>query len=56
MFESYRPELIELVGEPAYEALAAACRRRNQLGLVAVHPATQAATTTNDADLKYEQL
>ncbi|WP_235831347.1 hypothetical protein [Gordonia zhaorongruii] len=56
VFESYRPELIELVGEAAYEVLAAACRRRNQLGLIAVHPATAAATSRAETDLKYEQL
>ncbi|PIB77509.1 hypothetical protein [Mycolicibacterium brumae] len=43
VYESYRPELIELIGENAYDALAALCRRRSQLGLVAVHPATTAA-------------
>jgi hypothetical protein len=56
VFESYKPELIELVGEPAYDVIAAACGRRNQLGLIAVHPATAAATTRRDTDLKYEQL
>lgn len=56
VFESYRPELIELIGEAAYEVLAAACRRRNDLGLVAVHPATAAATSRRSTDIKYEQL
>lgn len=56
VFESYRPELVELIGENAYEVLAAACRRRTELGLVAVHPATAAATSRRKTDLKYEQL
>jgi len=56
VFESYRPELIELIGEPAYDVLAAACRRRNGLGLIAVHPATEAATSRRETDIKYEQL
>lgn len=56
VFESYRPELIELIGEAAYEVLAAACRRRNGLGLIAVHPATEAATSRRETDIKYEQL
>lgn len=43
MFESYAAELIALLGEPAYDELAAICRRRLELGLVAVHPATKAA-------------
>ncbi|MEJ9077361.1 hypothetical protein WKY82_02960 [Gordonia malaquae] len=56
VFESYKPELIELVGEPAYDVIAAACGRRNQLGLIAVHPATASATSRRATDLKYEQL
>ncbi|MFT3716815.1 MAG: hypothetical protein QM774_12990 [Gordonia sp. (in: high G+C Gram-positive bacteria)] len=56
VFESYRPELTEMIGAAAYEQLAQACRRRTQLGIVAVHPATAAATTRLDTDLKYEQL
>ncbi|WP_298446458.1 hypothetical protein [Gordonia sp. (in: high G+C Gram-positive bacteria)] len=56
VFESYAPELTELLGAPAYEVLAAACRQRTRLGIVAIHPATAAATTRLDRDLKYEQL
>ncbi|MGB3698937.1 MAG: hypothetical protein WBA05_16035 [Gordonia sp. (in: high G+C Gram-positive bacteria)] len=56
VFESYRPELIELIGEAAYDVLAAVCRRRTELGLVAVHPATAAATSRRESDIKYEQL
>lgn len=56
VFESYAPELTELIGADAYQVLAAACRRRTQLGIVAVHPATAAATTRRTTDLKYEQL
>ena len=43
MFESYAPELTEVLGEKAYAELAAMCRRRSGLGLVAVHPATRVA-------------
>ncbi len=43
VWESYAPELTELLGEPAYARLAALCARRGELGLVAVHPATAAA-------------
>ena len=32
-----------LLGEEVYEVLAAACGRRRQLGIVAVHPATERA-------------
>ena len=56
VFESYKPELTELIGAAAYQVLEAACRRRTQLGIVAVHPATAAATSRRDTDLKYEQL
>ena len=43
VYVSLRDELVELLGAPAYEVLAAACRRRSELGIVAVHPATRAA-------------
>ncbi|HEY2272844.1 MAG TPA: hypothetical protein VGH30_08715 [Jatrophihabitantaceae bacterium] len=43
MYESYSAELIELIGQPAYDELARVCRDRLKLGLVAVHPATAAA-------------
>ena len=43
MYESYRPELTELIGEAAYAELARICADRLKLGLVAVHPATQTA-------------
>ncbi len=56
MWQSYEPELVELIGRPAYEALADACRRRNGLGLIAIHPATRAATSRRDTDIKYELL
>jgi hypothetical protein len=36
-------ELTELLGEKAYAELAAMCKRRSALGLIAVHPATRAA-------------
>lgn len=54
VWESYAPELTALLGEAAYAALAAACRRRNGLGLIAIHPATQAATQRRETDVKYE--
>ena len=56
VYESYRPELIELIGAQAYAVLADACRRRDGLGLIAVHPATAAATSRRETDLKYEQM
>ncbi|WP_442790889.1 hypothetical protein [Nocardia sp. NBC_01327] len=40
VWEAYAPELIELLGKPAYDELAQHCRRRQGLGIVAVHPAT----------------
>jgi len=43
MWRSYAPELIALIGEKAYVRLAELCAKREQLGLVAVHPATSAA-------------
>jgi hypothetical protein len=43
MYFSYAPELIALIGEPAYTELARVCHDRLKLGLVAVHPATAAA-------------
>ncbi|WP_076476367.1 hypothetical protein [Williamsia sterculiae] len=54
VFQSYRPELIELIGEPAYTELAKLCERRRGLGIVAVHPATEQATGRRIADIKYE--
>ena len=43
VWQSYAAELTELLGEKAYAELAAMCKRRSQLGLIAVHPATRAA-------------
>ena len=43
MYLSYAPELIALIGQKAYDELAAVCAKRLELGLVAVHPATAAA-------------
>ncbi|EOM77220.1 hypothetical protein [Rhodococcus rhodnii] len=43
VWQSYGPELVELLGAPAYDELARLCRRREGLGIVAVHPATEAA-------------
>ncbi len=43
MYVSYGPELIALIGDKAYDELAASCAKRLELGLVAVHPATRAA-------------
>ena len=40
---SMAAELTELLGEKAYAELAAMCKRRSGLGLIAVHPATRAA-------------
>jgi hypothetical protein len=38
-----QPELIALVGQPAFDELARVCRERLKLGQLAVHPATAAA-------------
>jgi len=43
VWQSYAPELTELLGKAAYDELASLCRRREGLGLIAVHPATTAA-------------
>jgi hypothetical protein len=43
VWQSYAPELTELLGDKAYAELAAMCKRRSSLGLIAVHPATRAA-------------
>ena len=43
VWKSLAAELTELLGEKAYAELAAMCRRRGGLGLIAVHPATRAA-------------
>ena len=43
VWQSYGPELTELLGEKAYAELAAMCKRRSSLGLIAIHPATRAA-------------
>ena len=40
VWESYAPELTELLGGPASRELARLCKRRQGLGLIAVHPAT----------------
>ncbi|GED99009.1 hypothetical protein [Gordonia crocea] len=56
VWESYGPELTELIGAAAYAELAAVCRRRAGLGLIAVHPATAAAGSRRDTDVKYEIL
>ncbi|MGW0043822.1 hypothetical protein [Rhodococcus sp. NPDC003348] len=49
VWQSYGPELTELLGAPAYEELVKHCRRRAGLGLIAVHPATTAARATKAA-------
>nr|WP_128970164.1 hypothetical protein [Rhodococcus opacus] len=43
VWQSYAPELTELLGEAAYRELARLCKRRQGLGLIAVHPATTVA-------------
>lgn len=47
VWQSYGPELRELLGAPAYDELSRHCRRREGLGLVAVHPATVEAERMN---------
>lgn len=39
LYESYESELVGLMGRPAYDALAEACRRRCRQGQLAPHPA-----------------
>jgi hypothetical protein len=43
VWQSYAPELAELLGKAAYAELAKLCARRAGLGLIAVHPATSIA-------------
>lgn len=43
MYLSYGPELIALIGQPAYDELARLCAARLAAGLVAEHPATTTA-------------
>ena len=43
MWESLADELTELLGAKAYSELAAMCKRRSNLGLIAIHPATRIA-------------
>jgi hypothetical protein len=43
VWESYAAELTELLGAPAYAELARHCKRREGLGLIAIHPASQHA-------------
>ena len=42
VWQSLAAELTELLGKKAYAELAAMCKRRSGLGLVAIHPATRA--------------
>jgi hypothetical protein len=44
MFLSYAPELVALIGQPAYDKLATMCADRLESGQLAPHPATVAAT------------
>ena len=43
LYLSYRPELVALLGQPAYDALAGLCARR-LAGALLTHPATEAAS------------
>ncbi|MDI9918444.1 hypothetical protein [Rhodococcus sp. IEGM 1379] len=43
VWQSYGPELTEMLGKAVYDELARLCRRRAGLGLIAVHPATTIA-------------
>ncbi|MFD0365137.1 hypothetical protein ACFQZZ_27200 [Nocardia sp. GCM10030253] len=47
VWQSYGPELTELLSKPAYEELARHCKRREGLGLIAIHPATVHADRMN---------
>jgi hypothetical protein len=46
LYQEYEPELIALIGKQAYTKLAELCASRLALGLVAVHPATEAASAS----------
>jgi hypothetical protein len=52
MYRSYGPELIALIGEPAYQRLVELCEARERSGLVAVHPATAATRQPATADTR----
>ncbi|MGA8113548.1 MAG: hypothetical protein WCA46_07805 [Actinocatenispora sp.] len=43
VYQSYGPELTELIGKDAYDRLAELCAQRDRRGLIAQHPATEAA-------------
>lgn len=43
LYESYRPELTELLGKPAYAELSRLAAERLERGMIAVHPATAKA-------------
>lgn len=43
VWQSYGPELTELIGEPAYRELVRQLQRRKGLDIIAVHPATARA-------------
>jgi hypothetical protein len=45
LYQSYRPELIALIGDSSYQVLAELCAKRSSLGLVATHPATDLASS-----------
>jgi len=43
MYLSYGPELVALIGQPAYDVLARLCAERLERGMIAEHPATTKA-------------
>jgi hypothetical protein len=43
LYQEYEPELVALIGQPAYDKLAELCAARASCGLVAPHPATTEA-------------
>ena len=51
VWESLADELTELLGAKAYAELAAMCKRRSGLGLIAVHPATRLAVPRRDVPI-----
>jgi hypothetical protein len=46
VWKSLAAELTELLGKKAYSELAAMCKRRSGFPLIAVHPATSAASSS----------
>jgi hypothetical protein len=53
LYVSYGPEIVALIGQPAYDELARLCAARLEKGLVAPHPATVIADAITEAINEY---